>query len=474
MATSLEAMQPAEDERLRAELQESREKLSVLERDLGAVDAELSNLGEEREVYDLLEQTCGTLQRLEELGAAQLFWGETAPGESTAQRLERARASSSEFLSRVGEIEQRRLELEQEIRKGQDVIDILEGDLFEIELEQEEKLNEWVVERDFEQPERTGLMPWANGEDDRRFRKSASIALLAAILLGTVVPMIDLPIPEFELIPEVPDRFARLIEQLPPPPPPPAVVEEAPPEEVEPEIVEPEIVEPEEPIVAEELPEEVSEEPAVAQAEPPPQEQPRSAGILAFRESFASLEAREPSALGGQARINNAGEAAVGRTERSMITSNEPGSSGGINLAAISRDVGGGGAAGEGLGGVELARVASSIGPGGNGDRPLAGSGTAGRTDEEIQIVFDRYKSALYRLYNRELRNDPTLRGQVVLHLTIEPDGSVSYCVVQSSTLGSPVLEQQIADRVKTFDFGAKEGIAAVTILYPIDFLPAG
>ena len=36
---------------------------------------------------------------------------------------------------------------------------------------------------------------------------------------------------------------------------------------------------------------------------------------------------------------------------------------------------------------------------------------SAGRTDEEIQIVFDRYKSALYRLYNKELRKRPDAQG---------------------------------------------------------------
>jgi len=34
-------------------------------------------------------------------------------------------------------------------------------------------------------------------------------------------------------------------------------------------------------------------------------------------------------------------------------------------------------------------------------------SGQACSTDEEIQIVFDRYKASFYRLYNRELRNNP-------------------------------------------------------------------
>ena len=154
-----------------------------------------------------------------------------------------------------------------------------------------------------------------------------------------------------------------------------------------------------------------------------------------------------------------------------MVTTNAPGSSGGINLASISRDVGVGV---HGMGGESVTRVASSIvGGEGFGDRPLSGGAMAGRTDEEIQIVFDRYKAALYRLYNRELRKDPTLRGQIIIKLTIEPDGSVSFCALQSSDMEAPVLADQVVSRVATFDFGAKEDIAAVTIIYPIDFLPA-
>ena len=155
-----------------------------------------------------------------------------------------------------------------------------------------------------------------------------------------------------------------------------------------------------------------------------------------------------------------------------MVTTNAPGSCGGINLACISRDVGGDG---PGMGGVAVSRVSSSIGSGGDGfgDRPMSGGALAGRTDEEIQIVFDRYKAALYRLYNRELRKNPTLRGQVIIKLTIEPDGSVSFCALQSSDMNAPALADQVIERVTTFDFGAKEDISAVTIIYPIDFLPA-
>ena len=87
--------------------------------------------------------------------------------------------------------------------------------------------------------------------------------------------------------------------------------------------------------------------------------------------------------------------------------------------------------------------------------------------------MFDRHKAALYRLYNRELRRDPTLQGQMVLRITIEPDGSVSLCEVKSSDMDAPNLSAQVVARVKKFDFGAKENVPAITFLYPIDFLPA-
>jgi hypothetical protein len=201
-----------------------------------------------------------------------------------------------------------------------------------------------------------------------------------------------------------------------------------------------------------------------------PRDKVASTGLLAFRESFSDLASGRPSTrLGAEARVNDAGEQAVGMPQRSMVAVDGPGSSGGINMASLSRDVGGSGN-GEQMAGVALSRVASSIGATG-GDRPLSAGGVAGRTDEEIQIVFDRYKAALYRLYNRELRKDPTLRGQMVLRLTIEPDGTVSLCSLQSSDMGAPVLADQVVTRVLGFDFGAKE-VPPITILYPIDFLP--
>jgi len=205
------------------------------------------------------------------------------------------------------------------------------------------------------------------------------------------------------------------------------------------------------------------------------------AGILAFKEQFASLTQDQIAPrLGADARYGAADD--VGRSSsHSVLTTNTPGSSGGINVASLNRSVGGGGGGGGGgigrggAGGVSIGRATSPIAAiGGGADRPKARSGPgAARTDEEIQIVFDRYKASFYRVYNRELRNNPTLKGQMVLRLTIEPDGSVSMCVLHSSDMNDPDLAAQVVDRVKTINFGAKEGVQAVTITYPIDFLPA-
>ena len=231
-------------------------------------------------------------------------------------------------------------------------------------------------------------------------------------------------------------------------------------------------------------------------AEPPqPEPKPGKAGILAFKDKLASL-AQDTIAprLGADARHGAADE--VGKpSSRSMLTTATPGSSGGINLTSLNRSVGGGGGGGGGGGtggggyggsgaggaggsgglpGVGVGRATSSINSVSGTDRPKARSGPgSSRTDEEIQIVFDRYKASFYRLYNRELRNNPALKGQMVLRLTIEPDGSVSMCALQSSDMNAPDLAAQVVSRVRTMNFGAKEGVQTLTIAYPIDFLPA-
>ncbi len=459
-----------EELRLKDQLQRSERELEELERELQAIEGELEAQIGKSERYEVLARLCENFEELDKVGASHLFWGDLPRPESTAKHLESVRGRLNEFTGEIARTEDRRDAVLDKIGDKNRSMDYLYYDLRDATEREESRKAEWLVEREEpELPARTLVMPWSRGyEEDARSRKSVLAALLVCLLLGWLFSVVDLPIPERAKLIEVPERVAKLVrEELPPPKPEP---------EPEPVIEEPE-PEPEEPQLAEEPPPdpevvpEAVEQPVVAESAPvDTKEQVKSKGILAFRDKFAQRADLDTNAkLGASARLSTAGESSVGRPERSMVTTSAPGSSGGINLSDISRDVGGGG---DGIAGVAVSRVASSIGGGEGPDRPLSAGVSAGRTDEEIQIVFDRYKAALYRMYNRELRKDPTLRGQMVLRLTIEPDGSVSMCALQSSDMGAPALADQVVERVKTFDFGAKD-VGAMTIIYPIDFLPA-
>ncbi len=457
-----------DEQALQAQVRESEQALAGLEQDLHAIDAELAELVDQNRKYEALGDVCRSLEQLEVLGGTELFWASEAG--NVDQYIERARGRIHDFGEKFIEVEKRRDAIMNRIGRRNYALDCLHYELLEAMEREETRRAEWAVEREADDlPAHEMVMPWQRGqEEDRRYRKSLGSSLLVSLVLGILIGSIAIPIPDKPKEIRLPERMAKLVrEELPPPKPAPEPVvdEETPEPEPEPEMAED--------VPPEPVPESAEQPKMAATEEPDIKEQVKSKGILAFRDSFASRSSLRPTTqLGSQARVSNAGADAVGRPTRSMVTTNAPGSSGGINLAGISRDVGGGG---PGMGGVAVSRVASSIGSGGNGfsDRPLAGGAMAGRTDEEIQIVFDRYKAALYRLYNRELRKDPTLRGQIVIKLTIEPDGSVSFCALQSTDMNAPLLADQVVNRVSTFDFGAKEDISAVTIIYPIDFLPA-
>ncbi len=458
-----------EERSLREQVEHSERVLDNLESDLRAVDAELEALAGNHHQYAVLSSICSSLEELDELGVPQLFWGERSGIDDQVERLRHARGKIDAFGAEIVRVEERRESIVDKIGNQNNSLDYLHYDLQDLIEEEEARSSEWLLERETsELQNRAQIMPWARGaEEDQRLRRSLATSLAASFAIALLASVIALPLVERSEEIKLPERIAKLVRQeraLPPPPP-----------VQEPIIPDEELPEPE-PELAEEQPSETlpesTEEPVLANVEQPDtREQVKSKGILAFRDSFASRADLRPNVeLGSQARVRSAGEDSVGRPERMMVATSAPGSSGGINLSDISRDVGGGGGS---MDGVALTRVASSIGGGDGPNRPLSGGVSAGRTDEEIQIVFDRYKAALYRLYNRELRKDPTLRGLLVLRLTIEPDGTVSLCQLYTSDMDAPMLAGQVVNRVLTFDFGAKQDIVAMTIIYPIDFLPA-
>src|ERR1051326_2537593 len=98
----------------------------------------------------------------------------------------------------------------------------------------------------------------------------------------------------------------------------------------------------------------------------PPEPNIGRAGILAFKEQFASLaQDKDAPRLGNEARYAAADEVGTA-SSHSLLTTNTPGSSGGIDSGSLSRSVGGGGGRGGGGGGMggpglQVARAKSSI-----------------------------------------------------------------------------------------------------------------
>jgi periplasmic protein TonB len=320
------------------------------------------------------------------------------------------------------------------------------------------------------------VLPWnTHDADERRFYTITGVVLIIAFLLGTIIPMISLPEKERFKRQTLPPRLARLIleqKQIPPPKPKPKpvkkLVEEKP--KPKPEEKKPEVKKKPEPVK--------KPEPRVAKKPPPSstesaRKKAASSGLLAFADQLADLrEEQAVPTVGSIHKLSQKGETASSAS-RSIITSGVTSGSGGINTAALSRDTGG-----QGLGSRATTRVQSSAAEAKRAANARSSSGGKGknhkgnRTREEIQTVFDQNKGAVYALYNRALRSDPTLRGKVVLELTISPDGRVTACRIISSELNDSTLEQKLVSRIKLFRFATKD-VETTVVSYPIDFLPS-
>jgi hypothetical protein len=479
---------------LNAHIEQTRKQCETLEAELRTVEAELEKFSAARQRVDALQQVCDALDKLEELKAGELFWKGIPGGEDAAAHQQRVRARVTRFQDQISGILEKQTALRTQIAQRQDELEALFEEVRDAHDREERRKEEFVVEREISSvPKRTPIMPWTKeAESERYFRRSVMAALAFCLILGFLIPMVHVPVPDrTEQIVEIPERLAMLVKKEPPKPAPrpkPKKVKE----------------EAQKPVDAAKAKSKKADQAPKGGGGPKPKStqlaggggkaaarrKAESVGVLAFKNAFADLMDETPVAkLGTEARIRKGSPRVAGQAvaQRSLVAMQaKGGSSGGIGNARVSRNLGygnadrlGGGGIGRGGGsgngyGVGIGRMQSNIAGNGGDARPLSDGPGPGRTDEEIQIVFDRYKAALYRIYNRELRKDPTLRGKILLRIVIEANGAVSVCKVESTDLGSPKLVAKIVARIKRFNFGAKDGVPKTKILYPIDFLPAG
>jgi len=288
-------------------------------------------------------------------------------------------------------------------------------------------------------------LPWGLGEESEgRFVKMLRTLLIITTILAIIIALL----PERErtrMKPEdLPDRVVQLIVEKPKPPPPPP-----PPEPEKPEAEKPKPVETPKPVEK-------------------PKPNVRNQGMLALQDELAALRDQNLDLADPQLKT----PVADARSERNLITSQAGKASGGINTANMARGFGGGAGA---IGTHSTTQVSHGTGldPNAGGRVQRTGnSGKASRAREEVEIVFDRNKGALYALYGRALRDQPELAGKLVLEFTIAPSGEITMCRVVSSELKDPELEKKIVARVRLIRFKAAD-VEPLTVSKPIDFFPA-
>jgi hypothetical protein len=478
---------------LNAQIEQVRQKREALEEELRVVEAKLKTFSDERQRFDALQDVCNALDKLGEMKADDLFWKGISEAKDAAGQVERVRGRVARFEEKIRGILEKQASLKERINQCRNELGILDDEISDAHNREERRKQEFVIERKISKvPYRAMIMPWTKEvESERHFRRAVLVALLICFVFGSLIPLIKVPIPDRSAtVVKIPERLVKLVKkELPKPAPRPKPVQKQ----------------------AQEEPKQDKKEPKPRPEQKKPDKPPKGrspakkptklagsgggkaaaarkkvqhVGVLKFKNAFADLMKETPVArLGTEARLSNKSPRVKGQAvaRRSLVAIQaKGGSSGGIGNARVSRNVGngnvdrlGGGNGGGDGSGVGWVRVESAIADLEESSRPLSDGLAMGRTDEEIQIVFDRYKAALYRIYNKELRKDPTLRGKILLRISIKTSGAVSMCKVESTDLASPELVAKIVERIKRFNFGPKEGVPKMTILYPIDFLPA-
>ncbi|MGC2462254.1 MAG: TonB family protein [Steroidobacteraceae bacterium] len=271
--------------------------------------------------------------------------------------------------------------------------------------------------------------------------------MLLFVLFGLILPLIHLPKLTEAPAEAVPERLARLMVEEKAKPPPPVVEQPKPKPETKP-----------------------VEAPKPVDRTAEARKKAQHSGLLKFQDELADLRQNVDLTPLGQTKNLQGAVGQDSHAERSLIASKAGGASAGITTASASRGFGTGAGS---LTGHDTTVVNSRIAAAGTpGNIAKGGSGKPSRSQEEIALVFDRNKGAIYALYGRALRDTPDLQGKLVLEFTIAPSGEVTECHIVSSELKDTDLERKIVARVRLFRFEAKD-VAAITTTKPIEFVPA-
>jgi hypothetical protein len=98
----------------------------------------------------------------------------------------------------------------------------------------------------------------------------------------------------------------------------------------------------------------------------------------------------------------------------------------------------------------------------------LASAAQAGAPANEV--VFDRNKGGFYAIYGRALKDNPSLKGEVVIEMDIAASGEVTDCRVVTSELPRDIATK-FCDRARQIEFGTQPSPS--TFRKRLDFFPS-
>ena len=323
----------------------------------------------------------------------------------------------------------------------------------------------------------TMQLPWSFADDDARFKKILSIAMVVFLAVAIPITIIKLPELTRKEKADLPPQLARVMlekQELPPPKPiePPTEKKQAKEEQKSVEkLLEKKPITNNTNKPIENAKNVNSKNDVVTNAKAQAQAQ-----IATFKDDLMEMrEALQTSAVEtANATVSN-GASQVTQVDRSMINSGQTKGSNGINVGAYaSHDVGG-----VALSGRETTKVKSELvnagkkaaGATGSGGGNSDGAGGAARSEEEMRKVMEQYKSSIFSIYNRALRDNAALQGKVKFKMIIDPSGQVVEASIEFSELKDAALEAKLLAKMKSISFPAAN-VVRTTFYQTLDFLP--
>lgn len=318
-------------------------------------------------------------------------------------------------------------------------------------------------------------------KSDKPFTLFAICIVLLFVATGLYMGSIELPDEPKRAKVAIPERVAKFITEKPKPKPKPKVIKKEPPK---PKVIKKEPPKPKDKPKVKKKQEKKQQVLTKKQVEA--RKVASDSGLLALSNELSDLmDTSSIDAMVGNKLAKNTTSTKASKAERdSFLTADAGKGSGGVNTASTNKllnasrssvtlDQAQVAAAQQQL----LAARADTTLVEGNAKADKSSEKAFKRTgnyrpEEDIAYVMDKNKSKLHALYRKARRSNPSIKGKIVLEITISPEGSVLSVVIASSELDDKRLESRIVARVKGFNFGAAN-VKAVTVTYPIEFLPS-